>query len=92
MKYILSKLDFESFSLISPPSSCSTKEQIELINRIEHELNSYVNAFKQIPTVMRKVNPTSKSEAYRLFKLENFQFFEKERHQTDLFIGSLIID
>ena len=89
-RYVLSKLTFRSFSLVS--SGTFDDDQSELIERIQKELNGYLDVFKQIPTVMRKVNPTSKSEAFRLFKKADFHQFEKERRQTDLFIGSTIID
>jgi hypothetical protein len=91
-KYILSKLDFQSFSLIDPISSSTEQQNDQIQNRIQTELTSYTDIFKQIPTVMRKITPTSKSEAYRLLNQENFQSFQSERHLTDLFLASLIID
>jgi hypothetical protein len=92
MKYILSKLDFQSFSLIDSINSFSKQENVKILNRIQIELTSYINTFKQIPTIMRKLAPTSKSESYRLLKFENFQSFQNERHLTDLLLASLIID
>lgn len=88
-KYILSKLDFQSFSLIDAASD--KDEQSRLMSRIQSELRSYTDGLKQLPTVMRRVGPASKSEPYRLFKLDDFQFFQNERHQTDLFLASSII-
>ena len=88
-KYILSKLDFQSFALIE--SASDKDEQARMMSRIQSELRSYVDGLKQLPTIMRRVAPASKSESYRLFKLDNFQFFQNERHQTDLFLASSII-
>jgi hypothetical protein len=92
VKYILSKLDFQSFSLIESVNSLSQEENNKILNRIQMELISYLDILKQIPTIMRKIAPTSKSESYRLLKSENFHSFENERHLTDLLLASLIID
>ncbi len=92
IKYILSKLDFQSFSLINSINLLSKEENCKILNRIQIELISYLDIFKQIPTIMRKIPPTSKSESYRLLKFENFQSFQNERHITDLLLASLIID
>ena len=89
-KYLLSKLDFQSLSLIDPVSE--QDEETSLNSRIQCELLSYADGLKQLPTIMRRVAPALKSESYRLFKLENFQFFRSERHQTDLFLAASIID
>ncbi|CAF1558443.1 unnamed protein product [Adineta steineri] len=92
IKYILSKLDFQSFSLINPINSSDQQQNHLILNRIQLELTSYMDILKQIPTIMRKVAPTSKSESYRLLKFENFQLFQNQRHLTDLLLASLIID
>ncbi len=92
IKYILSKLDFQSFSLMNSINLLSEEENNKIENRIQMELKSYIDILKQIPTVMRKIVPTSKSESYRLLKFENFQSFQNERHLTDLLLASLIIN
>jgi hypothetical protein len=92
VKYILSKLDFQSFSLMNSINCLSQEENEKIFNRIQIELKSYLDILKQIPTVMRKITPTSKSESYRLIKFENFQSFQNECHLTDLLLASLIID
>ncbi|CAF1370973.1 unnamed protein product [Adineta steineri] len=92
IKYILSKLDFQSFSLINPINSFDQQQNHLILSRIQLELTSYMDILKQIPTIMRKVAPTSKSESYRLLKFENFQLFQNQRHLTDLLLASLIID
>ncbi|UJR25167.1 hypothetical protein I4U23_006523 [Adineta vaga] len=89
VKYILSKLDFQSFSLLNS-NYIHSNDSIK--NRFQCELTSYLDIFKQVPTIMRKVAPTTKSEAYRLLKMENFQAFQNERNLTDLLLASLIID
>ena len=73
-------------------NSSIEQENIEIFNRIEMELNSYIDILKQIPTIMRKITPTSKSESYRLFKSDNFQSIQNERYLTDLFLASLIMN
>lgn len=88
-KYILSKLDFQTFSIID---SISDEENRPILHRINLELTAYLNALKGLPTIMRKLAPTSKSESYRLLNCEDFQIFENERHLTDLFLTSLMID
>lgn len=88
-KYILSKLDFQTFSIID---SISDEENRPILHRINLELTAYLNALKGLPTIMRKLVPTSKSESYRLLNCEDFQIFENERHLTDLFLTSLMID
>ncbi|CAF1167076.1 unnamed protein product [Adineta ricciae] len=88
VKYILSKLDFQSFSLLNTNSSHSNQS---ITTRLQLELTSYLDLFKQIPTIMRKTVPTAKSEAYRLFKLDTFLSFQNELHLTDLLLASLII-
>ena len=90
-KYILSKLDFQSFSLVDPVDPSDQQRHSEMLNRVQIELRAYIDALKQIPTVMRKLAPSAKSESYRLFKSENFHSFEQERHQTDLFLAASII-
>lgn len=89
VKYILSKLDFQTVSIIDSIIDISDEETRQ---RIELELTGYLNRLKDLPTIMRKLAPTSKSESYRLFKSEDFQFFDNERHLTDLFLTSLMID
>ncbi|CAF0792750.1 unnamed protein product [Rotaria sordida] len=91
-KYILSKLDFQSFSLINSINSSYPEQNNQIFNRIGIELKFYIEILKQIPTIMRKIVPTSKSESYRLLKLENFQSFQNECHLTDLLLTSLVID
>ncbi len=91
-KYILSKLDFQSFAILDSMKSFSEEENPRILNRIQIELNSYMKLFKEIPTIMRKIAPNSKSESYRLLKFENFQSFENEYHLTDLLFASLILD
>ncbi|CAF3337489.1 unnamed protein product [Rotaria sp. Silwood1] len=91
-KYILSKLDFQSFSLTNSINSSYQEQNTKIINRIQTELTSYINILKQVPTIMRKIAPTSKSESYRLLKLENFQLCQNECHLTDLLLTSLVID
>jgi hypothetical protein len=92
VKYILSKLDFQSFSLINSMNSLSEEENDKILTRIQLELKCYIDQLKQVPTIMRKLIPTSKSESYRLLKFENFQSFQNERHITDLLFASLITD
>ncbi|CAF4180315.1 unnamed protein product [Rotaria magnacalcarata] len=92
-KYMLSKLDVQSFSLINSALNSSYQEENKkILNSIQTELTSYMNILAQIPTIMRKLAPTSKSESYRLLKEENFQSFQNERHITDLLLASLVID
>jgi hypothetical protein len=87
-RYILSKLDFQSFSIIDPVKSFSNEEK----TRLQTELTSYLNLLKELPTIMRKIAPNPKSESYRLLKSENFQSIEIEYHLTDLLLASLITD
>ncbi|CAF1241902.1 unnamed protein product [Adineta ricciae] len=89
VKYILSKLDFQSFSLLNTNSFHLNQS---IITRLQLELASYLDLFKQIPTIMRKTAPTAKSEAYRLFKLDTFPPTQNELHRTDLLLASSIID
>ncbi|CAF4736611.1 unnamed protein product [Rotaria socialis] len=92
-KYMLSKLDVQSFSLINSALNSSYQEENKkILNSIRTELRSYMSMLTQIPTIMRKLAPTSKSESYRLLKEENFQSFQNERHITDLLLASLITD
>ncbi|CAF4621056.1 unnamed protein product, partial [Rotaria sp. Silwood2] len=90
-KYILSKLDFQTFSLANTINSSYQEQNVKILNRIQTELTSYLDILKQIPTIMRKIVPTSKSESYRLLKLDNFQSFQNECHLTDLLLTSLVI-
>lgn len=92
MKYILSKLDYQSFSLINSQTILSENENNQILNRIQNELKSYLDIFKSIPTIMRKITSTSKSESYRLLKSDNFQSFQTESHLTNLLLASFIID
>ena len=91
-KYILSKLDFQTFSIIDLTGDMSNGDNPQLLQRLELELTAYLNTLKELPTIMRKVAPTSKSESYRLMKSDDFQRFEQERHHTDLFFTSSMID
>lgn len=91
-KYILSKLDFQTFSIVDSADDLSNEENPHLLQRLELEFNSYLNTLKELPTIMRKVAPISKSEAYRLLKSEDFQRFELESHQTDFLFTSSMID
>ncbi len=70
----------------------SEQENGRILNRIQMELISYIDLFKEIPTIMRKIIPNSKSESYRLLKSENFQLFQNEYHLTDLLLAPFIID
>lgn len=88
-KYVLSKLDFQTFSIID---TVGNEDDSQLLQRLELELTGYLNTLKELPTIMRKVAPTSKSESYRLMKSDDFQRFEQERHHTDLFFTSSMID
>ena len=88
-KYILSKLDFQLFSLSNTNSFHSNQS---ITTRLQLELTSYLDLFKQIPTIMRKTTPSAKSEAYRLLELDNFLSIQTELHQTNLLLASLIID
>ena len=92
VKYILSKLDFQTFSFLNSKTLSNDEQNNKILNRIQTELTSYLDTLKQIPTIMRKITPMSKSESYRLLKLENFQSFQNESHLTDLLLASLIID
>jgi hypothetical protein len=92
VKYILSKLDFQTYSLMNSKSPSNEEQNDKIATRIQSELTSYIDILKQIPTIMRKIAPTSKSESYRLLKFENFQSFQTESHLTDLLLASLIID
>jgi alanyl-tRNA synthetase len=92
VKYILSKLDFQTYSLMNSKSPSNEEQNDKIATRIQSELTSYIDTLKQIPTIMRKIAPTSKSESYRLLKFENFQSFQTESHLTDLLLASLIID
>jgi hypothetical protein len=92
VKYILSKLDFQTYSLMNSKSPSNEEQNDKIATRIQCELTSYIDTLKQIPTIMRKIAPTSKSESYRLLKFENFQSFQTESHLTDLLLASLIID
>lgn len=67
------------------------EQDYKSLNRIQTELTFYMDSLKQIPTVMRKMAPTSKSESYRLLKQENFEAFQNERHLTDLLLALLVI-
>lgn len=91
IKYILSKIDYQSFSLINSKKTLSKEENEQILNRIDNELKSYIEIFKSIPTIMRKITSTSKSESYRLLKYENFQTIQNESCLTDLFLASFIL-
>ena len=91
-KLILSKLDFQSFSLIDRSSSWPEERELEVKTLIESELKTYLNELQQMPTIMRKTAANSKSETFRLFKLENFQSFENVKHRTDRILGISLID
>ena len=92
VKYILSKLDFQSFSLTNSKNSSFQQQNDEVVNRIQTELISYIDRLKQVPIVMLKMTPGSKSESYRLFKLANFQSIQNDCHHTDLLLALLILD
>lgn len=91
-KYVLSKLDFQSFTVLHATESFHRQSASPFGNRLQAELTAYLEAFKQIPTVMRKTTPSSKSEAYRLLRAEDFGLFQHERQLTDLLLASLVVD
>lgn len=91
-KHILSKIDFQRFSLIESSSINGDQAQTQLKNDILAETDFYLDELKKLPTIMRKTTANSKSEAYRLIKEENLRSFEKVREKTDLHFVSFIID
>jgi hypothetical protein len=67
-------------------------DDIDINVGIQHELSVYGNALKQLPTIMRKLPGTSKSQPFRLLKSDTFALFHDERMRTDLLLASSIVD